>query len=236
MLHRFWLWLLAGSPQHYWWFLVVIPTLLVEWILPRVRKPQARSILEMVANGLLLLFRRIPALGPLLAAIGTPVVPDDSLPKSAEEKAKEDAPKGGRLDMWLLPLLFCTPFLQGCAYCKDVANVHSPRCQLQRASLDCAQLAAQKTFTVENASKVVSAIVANGPNWIADLEVLAATYGEGGWEFVVCEAAALKVYFENTQSPKSLLQAPVALERVKTILAKHPRTIINPAAMLIFPQ
>lgn len=61
-------WLRSGTPPHYV-YIVGAVVLLVEYALPRVQRPEARSLLELLLNGL----RLIPGVGAFVSRFGSPV-------------------------------------------------------------------------------------------------------------------------------------------------------------------
>jgi hypothetical protein len=91
---------LWGAPV--WAYLTLLAFGVVEYLLPRVPWPRARSVGELVANALVRVLGRFPMLGPILTALGTP---SDRLPP----------PPAVRVGA-LLPLLFVPALLAtGCA-------------------------------------------------------------------------------------------------------------------------
>lgn len=90
MIHNIWTWLLAagylGVPH---WGLVSFFALgAIEYTLPRLKNPRARSLGELAANGMGLLLGRFPLLGPLAKKaalfLGTP--------QAGDATAKPDEP------------------------------------------------------------------------------------------------------------------------------------------------
>lgn len=61
---------LWGAPV--WAYLTIGALGGVEYALPRLKNPKARSIGELIANGLVKVLGRFPVLGPILKALGTP--------------------------------------------------------------------------------------------------------------------------------------------------------------------
>lgn len=76
---------LWGAPV--WAYLALAALGAVEYALPRVGNPKARSIGELVANALAKVLGRFPVLGPLLRILGTPQPAPSPLAESAADKA-----------------------------------------------------------------------------------------------------------------------------------------------------
>lgn len=77
-------WLRSGTPPHYV-YIVGAVVLLVEYTLPRVQRPEARSLLELLLNG----FRLIPGVGAFVSRFGSPI----KAPLTAESPRIADAVK-----------------------------------------------------------------------------------------------------------------------------------------------
>ena len=136
---------------------------------------------------------------------------------------------------WLLPLLFCASLLgTGCGYCKVQANVQTPRCQLQASSISCGKALGAAMLTAVESTKLWTALISNGTNWVADVLAVAAAIGPGGWEAVVCELSAIRAYLAAlvglpASSPLSTL-APALMTKIDAVLKLEMRTILNVAA------
>jgi hypothetical protein len=74
---------LWGAPV--WAWLSLGGLFAVEYTLPKLKNPKARSVGELIANGLGKVLGKIPVLGPLLAILGTPT--DQTLADDAAKKA-----------------------------------------------------------------------------------------------------------------------------------------------------
>jgi hypothetical protein len=103
--HAFLVYSLCGAPVWAWLALVTLGV--VEYALPRVPWPRARSIGELVANALAKVLGRFPVLGPALSALGTPSAPAAPTP-----------PPGSSVRV-LLPLAFVALLVSGCAHGTD---------------------------------------------------------------------------------------------------------------------
>jgi hypothetical protein len=151
--------------------------------------------------------------------------------------ASDTTDSSGIIPVILPWLLVSSLFLSGCisAFCKKPENVHQPKCQLQSESLDCGKALGAKYLTVMQSGALWSALISNGTNWMADIELIAANFGPGGWEAIVCEASAIKNYIiaELGLPASSPIKevAPAILVKIETVLKVNPRPVINaPAA------
>lgn len=68
-----------GVPMWGWSLILVL--IATDYILPRVKNPQARSLGELLANTLSKVLGKFPILGPILVAIGTPKPAPIEVPK-----------------------------------------------------------------------------------------------------------------------------------------------------------
>lgn len=64
-------WFKAGSPPHYGYIIVGV-LLFLDWLLPRIKKPDARSVIELIANLLRMALGKVPGVGGLLSLLGSP--------------------------------------------------------------------------------------------------------------------------------------------------------------------
>lgn len=91
-------WLRFGTPPHYV-YIVGAVVLLVEYALPRVQRPEARSLLELLLNGL----RLIPGAGTFVSRFGSPV----KAPLTAEPSRIADVVKPAIVILALSTLSGC---------------------------------------------------------------------------------------------------------------------------------
>jgi hypothetical protein len=103
--HAFLVYSLWGAPVWAWLALAGLGA--IEYALPRLPWPRARSIGELAANALAKVLGRFPVLGPVLRALGTPSAPAAPTP-----------PPGSSMRV-LLPLAFVALMVSGCAHGTD---------------------------------------------------------------------------------------------------------------------
>lgn len=104
-VHALLIYSLWGAPV--WAWLTVGALGAVEYALPRLKNPRARSVGELVANGLAKVLGRFPVIGPVLMALGTP--------QAGAATAKPDEPNPVAKVSALLPLLLLPALLlTGC--------------------------------------------------------------------------------------------------------------------------
>lgn len=114
--------------------------------------------------------------------------------------------------------------------CNLAVNVGTKQCQLQAETLDCAQLAKDDILTTQNARTIWNAIIGNGQNFVADIEVVAEVIDVGGWDFATCEIQAIKsVYGAQAKvlatvggASAQLAETNRVLARIEVALQAHP--------------
>lgn len=87
MLDRIAAFLAAGDPPHWQVGAVVLAILVIDWWLPRVKNPEARSLLEAIAN----LLRNLPIVGRIFGALATPYSPQAAAARTLAALRQLDA-------------------------------------------------------------------------------------------------------------------------------------------------
>lgn len=120
-IHAFLVYSLWGAPVWAWFALGGLGA--VEYALPKLPYPRARSVGELVANGLSKILGRFPVLGPILRALGTPQAA--AAPAQPPGAGGAGGGGGGIINVKLtslralLPLALVALTLSGCAHGTD---------------------------------------------------------------------------------------------------------------------
>lgn len=216
MLHlkAFLIYSLWGAPVWAWFALGGLGT--IEWALPKLPWPRARSLGELAANGLLTVLGRFPVLGPILRAIGTPQ-PVASPPPPPDSSLRA-----------LLPLAFVALALSGCATAGGKAL---KTCELS-------QLPAEEQALASS----VANIALDVGSTVVDLEQLALAVGKAQFSCVAQAVAAWLAAPAPAIAPtpevaNALLQASADARRdhakqvLGQYLASHPSACAARQAM-----